>query len=543
MKDPLYKEPLIDYHTVLDEPIGDTAFQRQYATFPCATVSGSDSGPAAPFVTRLTPTGGLLFSSFLPGNRFSEFSTTASTVSSGDIVVATGVAASQYPFTSYFRPTSNSGSTTGALTMFARINLDTNPLPAITAVEAARVRGSSTEFHLLISGSGFNANSVVMWGGVPRPTRFATYRSLVATLSSQEVAVSGPIPVSVFNPPPGGGNSNPLLYHVNPLPVIESLSPPKTIFTEGRFTLFVMGRAFAKGVTIRMDGAEGPGLRPGDPPVLSLDFQPGTLPPPGIKTITVFNPPPGGGVSNAMTFTIAPPPQFSVASLVNAATNRPGPVTPGTLVSLFGAGLAFTTATASRVPLPIEMGGVEVRVGSSVAPLFHVSPSQINFAVPFQSQDVRATDLRLVINRVPAPPVSISLARFSPGIFTLNQQGTGQGAILIANTAAHAAPADSVPGARPARRGEVVSIYCTGLGTVSTSPSAGSPPVGTTLTAPSVTIGSEPATVTFSGLAPGFVGLYQVNVEVPAAAPEGSAVPVRLSIGGVESDTVTMAIE
>jgi len=59
----------------------------------------------------------------------------------------------------------------------------------------------------------------------------------------------------------------------------------------------------------------------------------------------------------------------------------------------------------------------------------------------------------------------------------------------------------------------------------------------------SVTIGGVPATVSFAGLAPGFVGLYQVNVEVPEAAPSGSSVPVVLSIGGAASNTVTIAVE
>ena len=64
-----------------------------------------------------------------------------------------------------------------------------------------------------------------------------------------------------------------------------------------------------------------------------------------------------------------------------------------------------------------------------------------------------------------------------------------------------------------------------------------------TTTAPTMTIGSVPATVSFSGLAPGFVGLYQVNVQVPENAPAGDAVPVVLTIGGISSNTVTIAVQ
>ena len=97
------------------------------------------------------------------------------------------------------------------------------------------------------------------------------------------------------------------------------------------------------------------------------------------------------------------------------------------------------------------------------------------------------------------------------------------------------------------KAGEYISIYCTGLGDVTTRPPLGSAtpadPLASTLVTPVVTIGGAPATVSFSGLAPGFVGLYQVNVQVPATAPPGAAVPLVLTIGGLPANTVTIAVE
>src|ERR1035438_10892219 len=122
----------------------------------------------------------------------------------------------------------------------------------------------------------------------------------------------------------------------------------------------------------------------------------------------------------------------------------------------------------------------------------------------------------------------------------MNSQGTGQGAIL--NTSYQL-----VDASHPATPGTTyIQIYCTGLGAVSNQPPSGaaspaSPPAETTTT-PEVTIGGVAATVTFSGLAPGFVGEYQVNALVPAAAPAGDSVPVAISIGGATSNTVTMAV-
>jgi uncharacterized protein (TIGR03437 family) len=101
-------------------------------------------------------------------------------------------------------------------------------------------------------------------------------------------------------------------------------------------------------------------------------------------------------------------------------------------------------------------------------------------------------------------------------------------------------------GGVPAVRGSYVSIYCTGLGDVTNRPANGAPappgpPYSETLVTPTVTIGGVPATVSFSGLAPNYVGLYQVNVQVPLNAPTGT-VSVTISIGGA-SDTVTMGTQ
>ena len=118
---------------------------------------------------------------------------------------------------------------------------------------------------------------------------------------------------------------------------------------------------------------------------------------------------------------------------------------------------------------------------------------------------------------------------------------------MIAGTVTLAAPAGAFPDSRPARPGEFVAIFATGLGPVEPPLATGAPasddPLSVTTTLPQVTIGGVPATVTFSGLAPGFVGLYQINVEIPAGAPSGGAVAVVVTIGGVQSNVVTIAIE
>jgi minor extracellular serine protease Vpr len=136
-------------------------------------------------------------------------------------------------------------------------------------------------------------------------------------------------------------------------------------------------------------------------------------------------------------------------------------------------------------------------------------------------------------------PQTVGLAPFAPAIFSTNAEGSGQGAVLDVSYRL-------VDSSNPATAGSsVVLIYCTGLGAVTNQPATGAPSPSNPLawsTTPTVTIGGVPADVSFSGLAPGFVGLYQVNAQVPAGSATGSAVPVVVSIGGVESNTVTIAV-
>ena len=99
----------------------------------------------------------------------------------------------------------------------------------------------------------------------------------------------------------------------------------------------------------------------------------------------------------------------------------------------------------------------------------------------------------------------------------------------------------------PARSGGAISIYCTGLGATDPTVPSGQPapagPPATVRTPVTVLIGGQSAAVSFAGLAPGFVGLYQVNAEVPAGVTPGGAVPVVLIQRGVQSNTATIAVQ
>lgn len=237
------------------------------------------------------------------------------------------------------------------------------------------------------------------------------------------------------------------------------------------------------------------------------------------------------------------PPTITSGGIVNGASFRDptdpnGAVALGAIVSIFGADLAGSTQVAQALPLPTTLGGTIVTFNGIPAPLFFVSPSQINAQVPFE---VTPGTVSVQVKRgATSEPQQVSIAGFSPGIFTLNRQGTGAGAILHADTF------ELVSETNPARPGEFVSIFCTGLGRLRSAVASGqiapSPPPET-LSLPQVNIAGIPSEVTFSGLAAGFVGLYQVNVRVPAGVPSGNAVPVVLTINSVPSNTVSIAVQ
>jgi len=242
-------------------------------------------------------------------------------------------------------------------------------------------------------------------------------------------------------------------------------------------------------------------------------------------------------------------PQVARNATLNAASyQKYVPVAPGTLVSVFGTNLGTSTASASTTPLPTSLADVRAQLGGKDMGLVFANSGQVNAQVPTDLAPGTTASLVVTVRGVAAAPDQITLSDAQPGIFALNSAGTGQGAVQISNTAIFAAPAGSVPGsqARPANRGEYITIYCTGLGAteppVATGLAAPGSPPATVKTAVTVSIGGIQVPAAFAGLSPGFVGLYQVNIPVPSGVQPGDAVPLIITQGGVNSNTVTVAV-
>ncbi len=241
----------------------------------------------------------------------------------------------------------------------------------------------------------------------------------------------------------------------------------------------------------------------------------------------------------------------TVNNVLNAASFAAGqPAVAGSLSSVFGAGLATSTVSASQIPLPTSLGGVSVTFNGVLAPLLYVSPAQINLQVPWNvlpAGTLSGTAQMVVTNAGGSSrPFSVAIGASAPGIFSL-QSGTGN-AIAINPDGSLAGPEGSIGGfpLKPASGGGVLVIYATGLGAVDSAIGNGqnsSDKLRRTTATPNVLIGSRPAQVLFSGLTPQFTGVYQINVLIPESADPGSTIPLQIQMGGTTStDLVTIAI-
>ena len=186
------------------------------------------------------------------------------------------------------------------------------------------------------------------------------------------------------------------------------------------------------------------------------------------------------------------------------------------------------------------MAGAQVSINNDLfhpVPIFAATPTQLNVQLPTDLTGTSAT-LQVNVGGQISAARTITLDPLSPGIFSINSNGTGAGAITHNDTVGTPISAGS-----PTQPGETIVIYGTGLGPVTPAVATGMAPTGEsrTVTTPTVTIDGLPAQVQFSGLAGCCVGLNQINAVVPANVRAGANVNVVVSIGGKTSNTVTIA--
>lgn len=233
-------------------------------------------------------------------------------------------------------------------------------------------------------------------------------------------------------------------------------------------------------------------------------------------------------------------PLIGSGGTVNGASFLPG-VAPGSIASLFGTSLARDTQTASSIPLPTSLGNVRVLVGGVPAPLFYVSPQQLNFQVPFEAPADGYANVMVVRGDASSSLGVVSVLKSAPGIFGYQRVASATDPIITHGNGQLVTPDN------PAAAGEVLVVWTTGLGDVSNQPLTGtaSPasPLAIANTNPVVTVADRTAAVQFAGLTGGFVGLAQINIQLPDMLPQGSTLPLVIRFGSSASQIVNLAVK
>ncbi len=216
---------------------------------------------------------------------------------------------------------------------------------------------------------------------------------------------------------------------------------------------------------------------------------------------------------------------------LNAANSLPfRALAPGAIASLYPRGGTFASVTENfrALPLPRALADTEVHINGQPAPLFYVSPTQINFMVPTSAPVSGTVELEIVrksTGQVVAGG-SLPMDRASPALFTVSGTGGGQVAALNQDNTVNSEE-------NPAARGSIIQLFGTGQGVVPGAPPDGEAPSGQIQTdvKPRVIVNTgfvDEADVVFSGLAPGLVGVWQINVRIPMTVPPSPAIVVAI---------------
>ena len=233
-------------------------------------------------------------------------------------------------------------------------------------------------------------------------------------------------------------------------------------------------------------------------------------------------------------------PVINSGGVVNAASNAVGNgIAPGSYISLYGVGLADSSGSATTSILPIAINytsvGFDATNVSVPGALLYVGANQVNVQVPWELAGQSSVQMKVNIEPTIGQLITIPVTTYSPAFFVVNGIGAAEDLSGNVITASHAAV-----------RGNYISLYGTGLGPVTNQPATGNPalsnPLSNTTTLPTLTVGGQSATVSFAGLAPGYPGLYQLNVQIPTGIAAGTQ-PVALTINGVAAPVVNLPVQ
>jgi hypothetical protein len=291
-----------------------------------------------------------------------------------------------------FNPTPGGGTSN---TQTFTINAANNPVPTTSSLSPSSATAGGAAFTLTVSGTNFINSSVVRWNGVDRTTTYVSTTQLTAAITAADIASAGTASVTVFNPTPGGGTSNAQIFTINnPAPAITSLSPSSATADGGAFTLTVNGTSFVSGSIVKWNGSDRTTTYVSGTQ-LTAAITAADIATAGTASVTVFNPTPGGGTSNAQMFTI----------------NNPTPTTTSLSPSSATAGGAAFTLTVNGTNF---VSNSVVRWNGSDRTTTYVSSTQLTTVIT--AADIAAAGTASVTVGNPAPGGGTSNAQ----AFTIN---------------------------------------------------------------------------------------------------------------------------
>ncbi len=264
-------------------------------------------------------------------------------------------------------------------------------------------------------------------------------------------------------------------------------------------------------------------------------------------TISVTSPGALTPLSINVTFVVVAIPKPLITAVDNAASYGAGGVSPGENITIFGTGVGPGTlapGTVANGAWGTSAGNTRVLFDGIPAPVIYASAIQTSVMVPYGIGGRPTTNIVVEYSGVQSNAVAYNVVAAAPGIYTLNQQGVGPGAVLNQDGVTVNTPS------APEKRGNVVAVYMTGEGATIPAGADGViiPAVVSALKKPilpvTATVGGIAATVLYYGSAPGIVsGVMQVNVQIPAGVTPGSAVPIQITVGTTATQTgVTIAV-
>lgn len=412
------------------------------------------------------------------------------------------------------------------------------PVPTLDGLFPPGAQTGGNDMTLAILGKNFTRESVVRWNGVERTANFYSSTEISLPVTKADLANAANVEISVFTPGPGGGVSSKATFVIAPCQFkLSTVGQDLPSYGGGRDVL-VMTQPYCRWT------AES------NVPWATISGQSTGLGQGLFNVTTESNFADGGRTGQVSVgdarFNIR---QSGYAKAVSAASFT-SPLAPESIASIFSLGITNTIGIASTNPLPTKLNNVEIKVRSAlaverIAPLFFTSPEQINFQIPAGTTAGNAT-IFVNVNGVTRSYGTVQIASVAPGLFTANSNGSGVAAAVALRVRADGSqsyepvaefdPVQNRIVARPIDLGaETDKVYLLMFGTGLRNRTA--------LSGVKVKIDGVEADVSFAGAQPDYVGLDQINMQLPATLRGRGEVTINCTVDGKAANAVTITLK